>query len=68
MIVQYYGTETTLAKKFSASLEAMQLEIGCARNPLNKGYDKFHCLVVPSWIKSLWESLLFYCVSMHLEY
>jgi hypothetical protein len=68
MIVQHYGAETTLAKKFSALLEAMQQEIGCAGNPLNEGYDRFHCLVTPSWIKSLWERLHFYPFSMHLDY
>jgi hypothetical protein len=68
MIVQHYGAETMLAKIFSALLKAMQLEIGCAGNPLNKGHDKFHCLAMPSWIKSLWERRHFYCFSMHLNY
>jgi hypothetical protein len=68
MIVQHYGTKTMLAKKFSASLEAMQVEIGCAGNPLNKGYDRFHCLAMPSWVKSLWERLYFYWFSMHIDY
>ena len=48
IIVQHYGAETMLARKFSASFEAMQLEIGCAGNPLNEGYDRFHCLAMPS--------------------
>ncbi len=68
MIVQYYVAETRLAWKFSALLKAMQLEIGCAGNPLNEGYDRFHWLTMPSWIKSLWERLHFYCFSMHLDY
>jgi hypothetical protein len=67
MIVQHYGAKTTLARKFSALLKAMQLEIGCTRNPLNKGYDRFHCLATLSWIKSLWERLYFYHFSMHLR-
>ncbi len=68
MIVQHYGAETTLARKFSALLKAMQLEIGCAGNPLNEGCDRFHCLATPSWIKRLWERLHFYHFSMHLDY
>jgi hypothetical protein len=68
MLIQHYGAETTLVKKFSASIEALQLQIGCIRNPLNKGYDKFHLLATHSWIKSLWEQLHFYKFTLHLEY
>jgi hypothetical protein len=57
-----------LAKKFSASIEALQLEIGCIGNPLNKDYNKFHLLATHSWIKSLWEQLHFYKFTLHLEY
>jgi hypothetical protein len=68
MLIQHYGTETMLAKKFSASIEALQLEIGCIGNPLNKDYNKFHLLATHSWIKSLWEQLHFYKFTLHLEY
>ncbi len=68
MLIQHYGMETTLAKKFSASIEALQLEIGCIGNPLNKDYNKFHLLATHSWIKSLWERLHFYKFTLHLEY
>jgi hypothetical protein len=29
----HYEVDTTLAKKFTASFEALQLEIGCIKNP-----------------------------------
>jgi hypothetical protein len=32
--IQHYGAETSLTKKFSASLEVLQSEIGCLINPL----------------------------------
>jgi hypothetical protein len=34
IFTQHYEAGTTLAKKFMASLKALQLEIGCIRNPL----------------------------------
>jgi hypothetical protein len=68
MIIKHYGVETMLAKKFLVLLKAMQLEIGCAGNPRNEGYDRFHCLTMSSWIKSLWERLHFYRFSMHIGY
>jgi hypothetical protein len=36
MLIQHYGAETMLTKKFSASIEALQLEIGSIGNPLGK--------------------------------
>jgi len=33
MLIQHYGAETTLARKITASLEALQLEIGCVGSP-----------------------------------
>jgi hypothetical protein len=46
IFVQHYGAETTLAKKFSASLKALQLEIGCLSNPLKENFDKLHLLAL----------------------
>ncbi len=39
LIIQHYGTETMLAKKFMASIKAWQLEIGCIGNLLSKDYN-----------------------------
>jgi hypothetical protein len=52
---QHYGAGTTLALKYSASLEASQLEIGCTGNPLEENYKRYHCLATESWVKSFWE-------------
>jgi hypothetical protein len=42
----------------SASLEALQLEIGCLGSPLKENFDKLHLLATPCWMKSLWDALL----------
>jgi hypothetical protein len=55
ILVQHYRAGTTLALKYSASLEALQLEIGCTRNPLEENYERYHCLATESWVKSFWE-------------
>ena len=68
MIIQHNSAETMLAKKFLASIGALQLEIGCIGNPLSKDYNKFHYLAARSWTKSLWEQLYFYWFALHLEY
>jgi hypothetical protein len=33
IFIQHYEASTTLTKRFTASLEALQLEIGCIKNP-----------------------------------
>ncbi len=42
IFVQHYGAGTTVGLKYSALLEALQLEIGCTGNPLEEDYDRYH--------------------------
>jgi hypothetical protein len=60
MLIQHYGAGTTLAMKLSASIEALQLKIGCIGCPFDKKYDNLHLLATPYWTKSLWERLHYY--------
>ena len=53
MLIQHYGAGTTLARKITASLEALQLEIGCIGGPFVKNYDELHFLATACWTKSL---------------
>jgi hypothetical protein len=68
MLVQHYGAGTTLAKKMTASIEALQLEIGCIGNPFVENYEELHLLATPGWAKSLWERLHYYRFCIHLDY
>jgi hypothetical protein len=52
---QHYEAGTTLAKKFMASLEALQLEIGCIRNPLLENYNDLGLLATACGTKRFWE-------------
>jgi hypothetical protein len=54
-LLQHYGRETTIAKKMIASLEALQLEIGCAQNPLSASYILRGGLATTCWMKAIWE-------------
>ncbi len=66
MLVQHFEAKTTLAKKFTATLEAMQLEIGCIGNPLLENYDNLGVLVAACWAKSFWERLHFYRFTIYM--
>ncbi len=68
MFVQHFEPGMTLAKKFTAMLEALQLEIGCIGNPLLENYDDLGVLAMACWAKSFWEQLHFYRFSIHMEY
>jgi hypothetical protein len=48
MFIQSYGAEISVAMKFMVPLEALQLGIGCAGNPLEEDYNRFHILAMPA--------------------
>jgi hypothetical protein len=60
MFIQHFEAGTTLAKKFTAMLEALQLEIGCIGNPLLENYNDLGVFATACWAKSFWERLHFY--------
>jgi hypothetical protein len=68
IFVQHYGAGTTVAMKYAASLEALQLELGCLGNPLGKDYAWYHYLATNSWVKSFWERLHHYRFKLHIDY
>ncbi|KAL3798443.1 hypothetical protein ACHAW5_007395 [Stephanodiscus triporus] len=68
MLLQHYGAGTTLARKLSASMEALQLEVGCLGSPFGENYDDLHLLATACWTKSLWERLHYYKFRVHLTF
>jgi hypothetical protein len=55
MLIQHFEAGMTLAKKFTATLEAMQLETDCIGNPFLENYDDLGVLATACWAKSFWE-------------
>ena len=68
MFLQHYGMDSTLGGKFRASMEALQLEIGCLGCPLESNYDRYGLLATPCWMKSFWERLSHYDFKLHVRY
>ncbi len=46
MFVQHFEASTTLVKKFTVTLEALQLETGCIGNPLLENYNNLGVLAM----------------------
>jgi hypothetical protein len=68
MFIQHYGAGTMLAKKLTALLEALQLELGCTGNPLCKNFNEKDLLATECWMKSFWEHLHYYRFKIRLIY
>ena len=68
MLLQHFGVPSLLGRKFQASLEALQLEIGVAGNPLLEDYDTYGGLATDCWFKRVWERLDHYGFEVHLDY
>ncbi len=60
MFIQHYRAGTMLARKFTALLEALQLELGWAGNPLWENFDEKDLLATECWMKSFQECLHYY--------
>lgn len=67
MLIQHFGVPSVLGRKFRASLEALQLEVGVNTNPLNLDYSKYEMLATRCWFKSVWERMWYYSFTAHLE-
>ncbi len=68
LILQHYGTGSTISKKMRASLVAVQLEIGCNGNPLNECHDTLGILATDGWIKAVWGRACRYDFKLTLDY
>jgi hypothetical protein len=68
MLLQHYGVPSTLGKKFQASIECLQLEVGVNVNPLTVSYDIYGSLATTCWVKTLWERLWVYRFQVTMDY
>lgn len=68
MLLQHYGSSTTVGLKLSASLEALQLELGCLGNPLSQNYGERGILATPCWLVAIWERLHQYKFPIYLKF
>jgi hypothetical protein len=68
MFIQHFEASMLLTKKFTATLEALQLEKGCIGNPLLENYNNLGILATACWAKSFWERLHFYRFAIQMEY
>ncbi len=64
----YYQAGRTVSSKLRATLEALQLELGCRGNPMNKNFSQQGGLATDAWITSVWERVWSHNFSIYLDY
>ncbi len=68
MILQHYQAGHTVSSKLRATLEALQLELGCRGNPLDKDYSAQGILATDAWITLVWERTWNHNFCIYLDY
>jgi hypothetical protein len=68
IMLQHFHTATTLSHKITASIKALQLEVGCRGNPMNENYAEQGLLAIDCWVKAVWERAHYYNFRICLNY
>ena len=68
LFLQYYGTVTSLGQYLTFSIENLQLELGVAGCPFSYNYETWNGLATDSWVKSLWEQIHTFGLSVEIDY
>jgi hypothetical protein len=66
--MQHWGMPTPIGQMLQASMEALQLEIGCVGCPLNERFQPLGPLATHCWLRSFWEVVDKYHLSLELDY
>ncbi len=68
LILQHYGAKLAVSAKIKASLQAVQLEVGCRGNPFDEDFGAIVVLATECRIKSIWERMWLYNFQLYLDY
>jgi len=66
LVISLFDLPTPSSFLLKESLEYMQLEAGIEKLILETKFEVFGKLVTPCWLRSLWESLSYYQLKLHL--
>ncbi len=68
IMLHHFHTATTLSQMITASIEALQLEVGCGGNLMNENYAEGGLLATDYWVKAVWECAHHHNFCIHLNY
>ena len=67
-LLQHYVTGSALGHTMMVAMEHLQLEIGVKGCPLGYSFQKYGCLAIKTWAKSLWEKVQAFKIKISLDY
>ena len=67
LFLQHYGTDTSLGTYLTTTIENLQLELGVTGCPFQYDYGVWSGLATDSWVKSLWERIDNFDLSLELD-
>jgi hypothetical protein len=68
LFLQHWDMPSPLGKMLQASMELLQLEVGCRGCPLMEQYQPIGPIVTHCWMKSFWEVLDEYKLQLTMDY
>jgi hypothetical protein len=68
LFMQNWGMPTPIGQMLQTSMEALQLEIGCVGCPLQEPFHPMGPLMTHCWLKSFWEVVDRYHLTLELDY
>jgi hypothetical protein len=68
LFLQHWGMPSPIGQMLQTSMEALQLEIGCVGCPLQEPFHPMGALTTHCWLRSFWEVVDKYRLSLEIEY
>eukprot|EP00956_Cyclotella_meneghiniana_P021783 scaffold40187_cov45-Cyclotella_meneghiniana.AAC.1 len=68
MFLQHWDMPNPIGRLLRASLETLQLEIGCTGNPLMEPFDPMGQLATRCWMTSFWEGICAFGLQLQMDY
>jgi hypothetical protein len=68
LFLQHWDMPTPIGNMLRASMELLQLEVGCADCPLNESFHPMGPLATHCWLKSFWEVVYKFCLQLVVDY
>ena len=68
LFMQHWGMSTPIGQMLQASMEALQLEIGCVGCPLRESFYPLGPLATHCWLRSFWEVVDKYKLVLEVDY
>jgi hypothetical protein len=68
IFLQHWDNPAPIGKAMRASMEALQLEVGCLGCPLFEPFYPMGQICTHSWLRSFWEAVQYFRIQVEIDY